>query len=63
MKITRFRPSRAVKIQPDKFTSWLDEDGIERQGFLHHTGLEVFYHGSWIPQYEYQDGPYPEIAI
>lgn len=40
----------------DKFTSWMDKDGIERQGFIHDTGRDVFYLGRWTPVYETPDG-------
>ena len=46
----------------DKFDIWMDEDGVEHQGFLHDTGIDVLIDGVWVPQYQYPDGSvYPEI--
>ena len=40
----------------DKFTSWEDEDGNMRQGFIHATGYEVLKYGRWETEYIFPDG-------
>lgn len=53
MKVNVYRESDS---RCDKFTIWVDKDGIERQGFIHDTGRDVLYQGRWLPVYETPEG-------
>jgi len=51
--VRTLRPIRPLREMPaDKFTSWEDQDGEMRQGFVHATGWEVLLDGQWVTQYE-----------
>ena len=55
MKIVRIIKNSDFRC--DEFTSWEDEDWV-----FHGTGIDVFYNGHWMPQYEFTSGRWPSIV-
>jgi len=47
---------RLASNTTDKFMSWTDGDGNQRQGFVHNTGTEVFCRGEWLTVYTTPEG-------
>jgi len=63
-EIVVMRPSRNSETRCDKFTSWAASDGETRQGFVRDTGLDVWFHGEWVSQYDYPGlGVYPQTKV
>ena len=54
MKVIDRRP---LDVMPfDRLIDWVDDDGIERQHWIHATGYEYFNGEEWKPEFIFPDG-------